>query len=382
MSGRRSADAVMFMNGLSVAVSGGDVHALRLLRAWNATEGGPMVLIAPDGIGPRLDPEERALFRPVRTSFDRLAAHPVPYSIAVVLRMARASAAAPRARVAVAATHFLFDVVPAAIHRATHSACVVSYVYHLVGESRRARSVRSIVSTLAERLSVWLLRRVAALVFVDNVETASELSRRGLPAGRIVLTRNAYDPELPLPPRGQHAGPMAVFCGRLVPEKGVWDVLDVAEALRRSLPEARVTVLGDGPLRASLEDAARSRRLGNVDVKGFVEEAEKWRLLRSADLLVAPSREEGWGIAVGEALYAGTPALVYDLPAYSHFGDRVDRVTVGDSTAFVRRTVELLADPAAREHLRSRIDRAPLVESWDDIVGHEIQLIRSRCALA
>jgi glycosyltransferase involved in cell wall biosynthesis len=167
-----------------------------------------------------------------------------------------------------------------------------------------------------------------------------------------------------------------VFCGRLVVAKGVWDVLALATALRERAPEARVALLGDGPEREELEIRIRAERLDNVEVAGFVSEPEKWHRLRRASLFVSPSREEGWGIAVGEALLAGVPALVYDLPAYAHFGSLPRRVPVGDVEAFVQHAVGLIADPGSLSAEWARVEReAQELPRWDQVLAEELAMM-------
>ena len=92
---------------------------------------------------------------------------------------------------------------------------------------------------------------------------------------------------------------------RLVPRMGVNNLL---RALR-DLPEVRLVIGGDGPLRGELEREAKS--LGDrVRFQGYVPEAELPLLYRAADLLVLPTRElEGFGLVAVEAMACGTPAV-------------------------------------------------------------------------
>ena len=188
------------------------------------------------------------------------------------------------------------------------------------------------------------------------------------------MTRNAYDPLEPIPPREPAHPPTVVFCGRLVETKGLDEVLALAAALRERGSEVRIALLGDGPLRSALEGRVRAEGLDHVEVLGFVSEHEKWRRLRGASLFVAPSREEGWGIAVGEALIAGVPAIVYDLPAYEHFGSLPCRVPLGDSEAFVAAALELLEDGDRLAAEQRRVEEAaPALPRWDDVIDAELR---------
>jgi len=95
--------------------------------------------------------------------------------------------------------------------------------------------------------------------------------------------------------------------GRLVEYKGVQHVI---RALA-DLPEYRLRVAGDGPYRESLEACARAEGVDDrVEFLGYVPDSELAQQYASADVFVSMSSVEAAGITVGEALAAGTPAVV------------------------------------------------------------------------
>jgi glycosyltransferase involved in cell wall biosynthesis len=68
-----------------------------------------------------------------------------------------------------------------------------------------------------------------------------------------------------------------------------------------------------------------------IELAGYVDEATKFDILSRSKLFVFPSVEEGWGIAVAEALAVGTPVVAYDLPVYrSVFGEQLHPVPLKD----------------------------------------------------
>ena len=135
-----------------------------------------------------------------------------------------------------------------------------------------------------------------------------------------------------------------VVVGRLVPEKAHDDLLRaIADAGRSDL---KVTMIGDGPLRADL--LAQSGALGLGDRVRWLGRVDDREVLLAevarADLLVLPSRTEGMPNAVLEALAVGTPVLATtDLPMLAELADEVGpeglrlvpRETLGDVLAAV-----------------------------------------------
>ena len=99
----------------------------------------------------------------------------------------------------------------------------------------------------------------------------------------------------------------ALHIGRLTPEKGIEQVIEVA----RQLPELSVTVAGHGPL-ADLVTRSASE-IPNLTFEGPLEPAAVAQRMRSARLLLMPGtwREPGALVAL-EAMSAGTPVVAYD----------------------------------------------------------------------
>lgn len=99
-----------------------------------------------------------------------------------------------------------------------------------------------------------------------------------------------------------------LFAGKFIPKKRVMDLLEAAA----EVPEARVVLVGDGPLRPQLEKrAGRPDLKGRVEFAGFKNQQELPAYLAGADCLVLPSDgTETWGLIVNEAMAGGTPAIV------------------------------------------------------------------------
>jgi glycosyltransferase involved in cell wall biosynthesis len=104
--------------------------------------------------------------------------------------------------------------------------------------------------------------------------------------------------------------PTFVFVGRLSSNKRPQDAIRAIRHARRSLPEARLWVLGTGPMDRRL----RRRPRENVEFFGYASDAEKLELMSRAHALLVTSVREGWGLVVTEAASVGTPSIGYDVP--------------------------------------------------------------------
>jgi glycosyltransferase involved in cell wall biosynthesis len=205
----------------------------------------------------------------------------------------------------------------------------------VVGISRGvAEDIRSIARLPPEKVS-----------FIHNPAMSPDCIERSLrPIERVLA-----------PPSD---GPVIITAGRLDPQKDHATLLRAFARLVSQRP-ARLVILGQGPLRASLEDLAR--RLGvedRVALPGYVEEPLPH--LRSADLFVLSSIYEGFGNVLVEALACGLPVVSTDCPSGPSEildGGAFGRlVPPGDVEALAAALLEALAEPRrpAEQQRRAR----------------------------
>jgi glycosyltransferase involved in cell wall biosynthesis len=111
------------------------------------------------------------------------------------------------------------------------------------------------------------------------------------------------------------ADPVVVFAGRHIPEKQPAAIVPAVALVRDSLPGVRAEIYGDGPERVKV--LARIAELGlegAVEAPGFVDGAVVERALEHALCMVLPSRREGYGLVVLEAMAVGTPVVLVRGP--------------------------------------------------------------------
>ena len=107
------------------------------------------------------------------------------------------------------------------------------------------------------------------------------------------------------------AEPLVVFAGRHIPEKNPVLVVDAIAKTRETIPELRGVIYGDGPERPKVLAAIANHGLeGIVEAPGFVDGDVVHAALARALCLLLPSRREGYGLVVLEALSQGTPAIL------------------------------------------------------------------------
>jgi glycosyltransferase involved in cell wall biosynthesis len=144
---------------------------------------------------------------------------------------------------------------------------------------------------------------------------------------------------------GQHV----LFIGRLAAVKGVPLLLEAFARVRPSYPDARLTLVGDGPDRAALEAQATTLGLtGTARFAGYRSQEEVAALLAEADMLVLPSFAEGLPVVLMEALASRIPVIATQVAAVAELvrdGETGYLVPPGDVESLADRIDRLLADP-------------------------------------
>ena len=160
-----------------------------------------------------------------------------------------------------------------------------------------------------------------------------------------------------------------LFVGRAEARKGLPVLMRAFEALRSAGVDARLTVAGA----THDEVAPMLLDVEGVHVAGRVDEAEKWRLLGEADLLVAPSLGgESFGMVLTEAFASSTPVVASDIGGYRDVVRHgVDGVLVppADPAALAEVLLELGVDGAARQRMAAAARERAERFSWPHVTA-------------
>jgi glycosyltransferase involved in cell wall biosynthesis len=210
-----------------------------------------------------------------------------------------------------------------------------------------------------DRAAARLLRRADHLVCVSDdlrsrmvaggcAPEATQVIRNGtrLPAPLDDATRMAFDRELGL------EDPVVTVVGRLVPVKGVEQVVRAAALLVDAVPSARLLVVGDGPQRAALERLAGDEGVAAaVRFTGVRQDAAA--LIARSTVVVLASRSEGVPLVALEAMAAGVPVVAPRVGGMEDLLSTGAGVLMEDTTptAIAAAVLPLLASEAQRRRM-------------------------------
>ena len=138
-----------------------------------------------------------------------------------------------------------------------------------------------------------------------------------------------------------------VFLGRIKKSKGIFDLPEVVFKLKKIYPNVILNVLGNG----SSSDLNLLTKLitsysleSNIKIHLNLEDAEVVNKLKSSYILLQPSYEEGFGLAVLEGLASSLHIVSYNLPVYREhfFNFKINYVDTGDKDAFTQNILKIL----------------------------------------
>ena len=226
-------------------------------------------------------------------------------------------------------------------------------------------------------------RRADLVVVISRHTAAAVAARFGIGGERVVICR----PGAPdWAPRAQPAvaGPI-LFVGTIEARKNLPALVAAYEEVVSRRPDAPPLVLAGGHVEGSgaiLAGVARRERLrGRVSHPGYVTDAERQELYRTASMLVLPSFEEGFGLPALEAMQMGVPVVASRRGALPEVLGEAGTLIDPEDTAELARAIEsLLEDPGLRiAHVASGLEQAREF-SWRASAGRLLEAYRELLA--
>ncbi|MFH1499089.1 MAG: glycosyltransferase family 4 protein [Verrucomicrobiota bacterium] len=210
-------------------------------------------------------------------------------------------------------------------------------------------------SPLRRKLQSWQYAPLADARHIAAVGERAAAAYRALVPGVPVSNRPyACDLTAFAPPaggRGQTDGPVFLFCGQMIARKGI-DLLLLAFAQTlRQQPDVRLLLVGREAELPSLLGGLPLVVRKRINYAGFQSPDALPEWFARADVFVLPSRHDGWGVVVNQALGAGLPCIVSDaVGAGELIDDDVNGsvVPAGDAVALARAMIVLAGDAERR----------------------------------
>ncbi len=222
------------------------------------------------------------------------------------------------------------------------------------------------VAERRSRVPLWLDRLTQGFVdqnvCVSRAVAEFSIHKARLKASKISVIPNAVDFDrfasavaVDRASLGLSVAPLVLFVGRLDPQKAPFILLEAFAHLLERHPDWQLLLVGDGPLRASMEEWVTQRGLDHrIQIAGWRPDIPE--LLKAADLLTLPSLWEGMPNIVLEAMAAGLPVVVSRVEGTEELirdGETGLLVTPGLPIELERRIETVLTDPELCSRLKN-----------------------------
>lgn len=276
-------------------------------------------------------------------------------------------------------TDIITDTIPAFIlKKRRRNMRWVQLIYHIYGSPLKRTGNRfsaNLLSYLSQRISLFLARAGADVVVVLNESVKAQLVQFGFNADKVQVAGTGVDLErLDVVPDVERAY-SCVFLGRLHASKGIFDLVEIWKIISARRPGATLAIIGGGP--KQLEDELRHKiaqsNLENVvHVYGYMADAQTFAVVRASKLFVSASHEEGFGMAILEAMACGLPAVAWDLEAYREvFPIGLVPVKEGDAEEFAAQVIALLESATVYQARSAEARLCAARYSWNDVSRRE-----------
>ncbi len=241
----------------------------------------------------------------------------------------------------------------------------------------------------------WPLTQVDLYLACSQHE-ADELACMGMPPERIRVVplwieTDVIDRLACRPPEHPFPAPFFLYIGQLTRRKGPDLLVEAMPAVLERYPQASFVFVTHNPA-GQAELQARAEALGvagQLHWLGEVSEEEKFALLRACTAYVLPTRYEGFGLPLLEAMAAGAPLVSSDIPVVRETvqnGENGLLVPLGDRQALAAALIRLVEEPGLRHQLtaagewtvRERYNGAVLVQRVLATYREAIELSRPR----
>jgi glycosyltransferase involved in cell wall biosynthesis len=345
-------------------LSGGDRIAIESLKRW--AESGNVIVIMTTTSGQRM--YQRYLQPSRNVQYDVLST-PVfaKYNLATLLlhtiiSLTKGIAAAMQTHglskldIVFSTSDFWSDSIPAWLIKMKNknakwiASCFlfVPNPFSAASSYKGSRRFKGFLYYVSQKPVCWLMQKYADMVWVTN-----ELDRwRFIDGGRLTTDKvvaicGGVDTKTPfLIPEPKEKKFDAIFIGRLVPEKGVLELIDIWKYVCEKKKDAKLAILGSGPLSKQVQNKIKQRGLsGNVKTFGFVDGVEKFKVIKDSKVVVHPSIMDSGGMAACEAMVCGLPGVSFDLESLKvYYPKGMIKIPCYDLKIFADMILKLLKD--------------------------------------
>ena len=261
------------------------------------------------------------------------------------------------------------DVLPAFIISKKLNKTLIGNIFHIIPASR-------VISFITQKISFYIYKKKKAVCFVDNDILLKELTEQGFKKNKLVLRYPGINFSFikiikPLPDYD------AVSMIRIHESKGVFDLIEIWQEVINKIPDSTLGIIGTGDetyIDKMKQKIYENNLSSNIKLLGFLNDTEAFSLIKGSKVFLFPSHEEGFGMAIGEALACNTTVVAYDLPVFKNtFKKLINTVACFNKKQFAGEVIKILNQPKKSIKETNELKKF----SWEKVVVLESKIINT-----
>ncbi len=275
-----------------------------------------------------------------------------------------------------ASSDFLPDVLPSFFYKLFHQKTKwVVNIMHIYPDwkKRPGNKFLNFIAQFMQKVS-FLLAKKSDVIITLNQQVKNDLILKGfnkniikiIPAG---INYNYFN-DLKINSKIEYFE--ATFLARLKPSKGIFDLIKIWQLVVKKKPTAKLAIIGGGGENSIIKNLKKTIKQNNLEnnirLLGYLNNDQTFSLIKKSSIFVFPSHEEGFGIAIAEAMACGTPVIAWDLKVYSIiFENKIIKIKKGDVTEMSKVIINLLSDKNKQKELSISAQNFIKKYSWDTV---------------
>ena len=289
----------------------------------------------------------------------------------------------PRCDLVYSDSDYFCDVIPALLYRKTSGARWIAMTHHQikVSKTRLRDFIVSSISQHMQSFSYFLFRKYADGVFTYKSSMGKAITdymiAKGMDRSKITMVTNGIDLNLIETVSTEEERIFdACFVGGLRPSKGLYDIIPIWKEVVSKKDGAVLVIIGSGAKEYENQLLTQIQREGlqqQIVMVGAKSHTETIKIIKRSRTYISPSHEEGWGIAICEAMACGLPVIAYDLDVYRDvFNDTYRGISPFSISEFAEAIAEFLASEDLRIETALSGRSLILQYDWDLVAKREL----------
>ena len=215
-------------------------------------------------------------------------------------------------------------------------------------------------------------------LFLDNKRIAKET---GWNLNNLLMEMPSTTENKIMPLKNKN-GFIACFIGRLARNKGIVDIILSWVYVTKTIPSAKLYIVGqDYGNRKYQKLIDKLNLIDSIILTGFLDQDNKNEIMSKSKLFVFPSYEEGWSLAVMEAINSGLLPIIYNIPAYDYVCNTDIKVKPGDIKNFANKIIYFFQNQEKMNNIILRLQECNKTYSMEYVYSTWINQINKKFKL-